>query len=58
MSAAKIGRPTDNPRDIQLRIRINKDEARLIEECSSYYGINKTAVVIKGLKELHKTIKK
>jgi hypothetical protein len=58
MSAAKMGRPTDNPRNIQLRIRINKDEAKIIEECESYYGINKTAVVIKGLKELHKNIKK
>lgn len=58
MSAAKMGRPTDNPRNIQLRIRINKDEARMIEECASYYGINKTAVMIKGLESLHKNIKK
>lgn len=47
---AKMGRPTTNPRNLGLHIRISSDENKLINECVEKSGLTKTEVIIKGIK--------
>lgn len=54
----KIGRPTDNPKNIQTRIRMTQEESDMLEECSLFFNITKTEVIIRGIKEVYSKIKK
>ncbi len=57
--APRTGRPkSDNPRDINTRIRMTKDESKMLQECSDKLGISKTDVVIKGIKKVHDELEK
>lgn len=49
----KKGRPTDNPRRIQTRIRMNENENDMLEFCSKKLGITKTDVMILGLRKVY-----
>lgn len=55
---AKMGRPTNNPRIIQTRIRMSADEANMLEECAKILNTTKTEVVIMGIKKVYADIKK
>ena len=33
MGNKKMGRPTDNPKDISLKVRLDKDTAEKLDEC-------------------------
>ena len=54
----RTGRPTDNPRKIRLEIRLNEDENQLLKECIEKLNLTKTDVLVMGLKEVYKQIKK
>lgn len=56
--AKKIGRPTNNPRNIQTRIRMTKEESNMLNECAKILGVSKTNVVIRGIKKVYDTIQK
>lgn len=53
-----MGRPTNNPRIIQTRIRMSADEANMLEECAKILNTTKTEVVIMGIKKVYADIKK
>ena len=55
---AKMGRPTNNPRIVQTRIRMSVDEAQMLNECAEKLNITKTEVVIMGIKKVYAGIKK
>jgi hypothetical protein len=55
---AKMGRPTNNPRVIQTRIRMSEEEARMLNECAEKLNTTKTEVVIMGIKKVHADLKK
>ena len=55
---AKMGRPTNNPRNKRLEIRLNEEEDKKLKECSEKLGLTKTDVLMKGLDEVYKQIKK
>lgn len=54
----RTGRPTDNPKNIRLEIRLNEDQNKILKECCDKLGMTKTNVLIKGLEEVYKNIKK
>ena len=55
----RIGRPPkDNPRNINLNIRISKDEANLIQKCADELEMTRTDVIIKGVNLVEKELKK
>ncbi len=56
--SAKMGRPTDNPRNIQVRVRLNKEEAAMLSDCAEQLQISKTAVIVRGIKQVYSEIKK
>ena len=46
----RTGRPPiENPRNVDLNIRLTKDEAALIKECADTLQATKTEVVVKGV---------
>lgn len=55
----KTGRPPkENPRNVNLNIRLTKSEAKEIQECADILGISRTDVIIRGIKLLKAEIKK
>ena len=55
---AKIGRPTDNPKNFQTKIRMTKEEYKMLEECVKLLNATKTEIIISGIKEVYKKAKK
>lgn len=55
---ARMGRPTNNPRVIQTRIRMSEEEAEMLEECAKALNTTKTEVIITGIKKVYAEIKK
>lgn len=53
-----MGRPTNNPRVIQTRIRMSEAEAAMLEECAKALNKTKTEIVITGIKKVYADIKK
>lgn len=54
----KMGRPTDNPKSFEIKIRATKEDRELLKKCC--IGLNKTQydVVMLGIKEVYKKIGK
>ena len=49
----RTGRPkSENPRNINLNIRITKDEADLIQDCANIFHTTRTDVIVEGVKLL------
>lgn len=55
---AKMGRPTNNPRNKRLEIRLNAEEEEKLKECCDKLSLTKTNVLMKGLDEVYKQLKK
>ena len=54
-----MGRPkSDNPRNIRLEIRLDKQENEILEECTKSLSLTKTEVLMRGLKEIYSQMKK
>ena len=45
----KMGRPTTNPKDYQIKIRATKEQVERLEYLSKKMNVSKTEVMIKGL---------
>ena len=55
---AKTGRPkADNPADIQMRIRLNKDDADKLDKCAVALNTTKSDIVRKGIDIIYQEIK-
>lgn len=47
----RTGRPPkENPRNINLNIRVTKDEAQMIQACADILNTTRTEVIVKGVK--------
>ncbi len=57
MGAKKIGRPTDNPKDITMKIRFDKDTFKKLHECSEKLKISRAEVVRRGVRKMHDGLK-
>ncbi|WP_249282419.1 CopG family transcriptional regulator [Ligaoa zhengdingensis] len=54
----KLGRPTDNPKDISLKIRLDNDTSHMLEECSEALKLSKAEVVRQGIHKMHSGLNK
>lgn len=54
----RTGRPTDNPKTEQIKIRATKDDKILLEECCEKLKQTQYEVVMNGIKKVHAEIKK
>lgn len=56
---AKKGRPeSENPKDFMLRVRMDKETLRQLDECCKAESISRSEVVRKGIKEQYGKLKK
>ena len=53
MAAKKLGRPTDNPKDITMKIRFDKDTSKKLHECSEKMNVSRAEVVRRGVRKIH-----
>ena len=58
MAAKKMGRPTDNPKDIDIKFRFDKGTAEKLQECSDKMKITRAEVVRRGVQKMHDDLKK
>ena len=56
--AVKKGRPTNNPKNIQMRIRLTKDESEKLKFCAENLNKTMTDVVVMGIEQVYANIEK
>lgn len=54
----KMGRPTDNPKEISLKVRLDKDTSTKLDECVQEMEVSKAEVVRQGIHKMHDGLKK
>ena len=55
---AKMGRPTENPKKEQIRIRATKEDRLLLEDCCKLSGLTQYEVIMKGIRMVYENTKK
>lgn len=56
---AKMGRPkAENPKNIELRVCIDKDTEKVLTELAEHFNTNKSVIVRMGIEKLYAEIKK
>ena len=58
MGQKKLGRPTDSPKDIVLKIRLDQPAHDRLEECSKKLNISRAEVIRRAIKMMHDDLKK
>lgn len=58
MEAKKMGRPTDNPKDITMKIRFDKETFGMLKECSEQMNLSRAEIVRRGVRKMHDGLKK
>lgn len=53
-----MGRPTVNPKNNRLEIRLSDSESNMLDECVRRTGRNKTDVIVKGISMVYKAAQK
>ena len=48
-----MGRPTDNPKDISLKVRLDSETSAKLEECSRILEVSKVEVVRQGVHKVY-----
>lgn len=54
----RTGRPTDNPKTHETRIRMSDDDVAKLKYCCDATGMTKADVIRKGIDEVFKQLKK
>lgn len=52
---SKMGRPTEDPKIHQTRIRMTQGEWEMLEYCAQKLGKTKTDIVIAGVENIYKS---
>lgn len=54
----RTGRPTDDPKKHETRIRMSDEDVQMLEYCAKALGLTKADVIRKGIREVYAKIKK
>ena len=54
---AKMGRPTEDPKVIQIRTRMSKSQKDMLEYCAARLNCTKTDVIISGISRIYEELK-
>ena len=52
------GRPTDDPKTLNTRIRLSEEDVQRLEFCVQATGMKKSEVIRQGIKEVYDRLKK
>ncbi|WP_050697312.1 ribbon-helix-helix domain-containing protein [Anaeromassilibacillus senegalensis] len=58
MGEKKLGRPTDNPKEIVLKIRLDKGSEEMLKECRDQMKLSKAEIIRRGIKLMHDGLEK
>lgn len=58
MGNKKMGRPTDNPKDISLKVRLDKETAEKLDKCVQALIVSKAEVIRRGIHKVHADLTK
>ena len=58
MGNKKMGRPTDNPKDISLKVRLDKETSEKLEDCIHILDVSKAEVIRRGIHKVHGDLEK
>lgn len=56
--APRTGRPTDNPKNLNTRIRLSDKDVEMLEFCSNKTGKSKSEIIRIGIKKVYEELKK
>jgi len=48
-----MGRPTDNPKNTTIKLRVDDDTAEKLEKCSKVLKMSKSEVLRQGVKRIY-----
>ena len=48
----------ESPKDYMLRVRFNREELKILDECCNALGLSRSEVARKGIEEVFKQVKK
>lgn len=54
----RTGRPTNNPKTEQIKVRATKEDKALLDECCEKLEQTQYEVVMSGIRKVHAEIKK
>lgn len=54
----KMGRPTTNPKNVELKVRISQEDKEKLEYCTKNSDKNKSEIVREGIEKVYSEIKK
>ncbi len=55
--SSKMGRPTDNPKNHKITVRLDDEAANILKEYCKQESVEKGEAVRRGIKELVKSLK-
>ena len=54
----RTGRPTDNPKKHETRIRMSDEDVKILEYCSAITGKSKADIIREGIRKVYSEIKR
>lgn len=57
MGNKKMGRPTDNPKEISLKVRLDKDTDDKLHDCTEKLKVSKAEIVRREIHKVHDDLK-
>lgn len=58
MATRKMGRPTDDPKDFMLRVRMNQETLAKLDKCCKQLGLSRSEVARKSIEEQYERLNK
>lgn len=55
---SRKGRPTDEPKTLNTRIRLSEEDVQRLEYCAEVTGMKKSEIIRLGIKEVYERLKK
>lgn len=58
MGEKKMGRPTDNPKNVSIKFRADDETIAKLKECSEKLEVSQAEVLRRGVHKVHDDLKK
>lgn len=53
----RTGRPTDDPKVLNTRVRMSEEDIKLLEFCCKKTGLTKAEIIRMGIREVYNKVK-
>lgn len=53
----RTGRPTQDPKNIRIGVRLTQNEKMMLDECEKKLNLSKTEIISMGIKKVYESIK-